>query len=215
MQRIVQMYDELAKFYAQIAPAMRGHAMGARILMSRPLVRPRVMFIAYQPGQSKGFESDCRCDLTWPDKNEYATCSWPLAKRVQGIVDANLLEAHTVVTNVNFFRAPSKKCWACVPQTPRRQAEQFSLQRVSVLIQELQPQAIVAIGFDVFDALRPTKKEVKHSRKTSNDRTDRVVATGEVEGCPVVGTLHLSGAQMSKGDRDVIANAVQQLFVDT
>src|SRR5205823_5818037 len=123
-----------------------------------------------------------------------------------------VLERDTVVTNVNFFRARTKQRWGKVPIGPRRKAEEFSLRCARLLIEELQPQAIFAIGLDVFDALGPIHPEVVHERESSSGRKGRVLVKGELARRPVVGALHLSGARMKRADRDKIGDSLQRLL---
>jgi hypothetical protein len=191
---ITAVYGELAKIYSELEPEMEGHAIGARILISPPLVGADVMFIAYQPGDSSGFPQERACDSRWPDENEYAARDWPLAKAVRRLVTPEVLQARTVVTNVNFFRAKKKEAWDKVPESPRKKAEAFSLRQVRFLIEVLQPRAIVAIGFDAFEAVVPSKGKTVEWRQGNGER-HRLVCRGQLGGRPVVGLPHLSGCR--------------------
>jgi hypothetical protein len=213
MHSITAMYGELAKLYSELEPEMEGRAIGARILISPPYVGADVMFIAYQPGDSSGFPQERGCDSRWPDENEYATRDWPLAKAVRRLVAPDVLQARTVVTNVNFFRAKKKEVWDKVPDAPKNKAEAFSLQQVRCLIMLLQPRAIVAIGFDAFKALVPTNGKTVEWRQGKSARS-RLVCKGQIDGRPVVGVPHLSGCMpgISRGEREVIARYLKELL---
>jgi hypothetical protein len=213
MRSVTAMYDDLAKLYSELAPQMEEGAIGARILISPPLVAADVMFIAYQPGDTPGFPQERGCDSTWPNENEYATRGWNLAKAVRQLVYPEVLQARTVVANVVFWRANTKEAWQKVPEGPRKRAEVFSLNSVRSLIKLLQPRAIFAIGFDAFKALVPTNGTTVEWRQ-GKGRGGRLVCEGQIEGQPVVGVPHLSGCMpaISRAEREVIARYVKKLF---
>jgi hypothetical protein len=158
--------------------------------------RPKILFLGYQPGGRS--ESDNQFERhSWPKASEYVTESWPLARNLREMFGIPLLN-ECVGLNAIFIRAPSieqyQKATALAPGL-RFEIENFCLPRVLRLIEAMDPEQIVAIGFpslELFGAVRPVL----------TNRSGRVlVKAGYIGARPALGTLHLSGARISAIDR--------------
>ena len=196
-------YKETGPFYDEIRPLMGDLAFGYKIMYGPPVMTPRVLFVGYQPGGSA--EDDRREQAMgahdgWPPVLEYASERWRLAANMQKMFDREKLLCCAGL-NAIFFRSPRVKTWERTRRDLRDRVERFCLPRVNLIVEALQPALIVAIGFKALDLFGES-----HGSSESNGRV--ITKCGVIAGRPVIGTLHLSGAQISGMDRSRIAERV-------
>jgi hypothetical protein len=197
-----EIYAETSAFYAQMKERLR-NPLGYKILYGPPLSHAPVLFIAHQPGGRKEPEAHLRERERWPTECEYATARWHLAARLQKMFPVGFLDlASCVATNTIFFRAPNLKSYytMTVDQLRRVEIAQFCGDRVKRLINLLEPQSIVYIGFNAADG---------GSQPDLVSPKGRVLAkTCEVAGRQAAKVLHLSGARISNEDRALIGEYI-------
>jgi hypothetical protein len=202
-RRIVR---ETQAFYEVHRDALGGR--GYKILYGKPLARPPVLFIGFQPG---GHGPDNPPDVPipaepWPATCEYASEKWTLADRMQKMFgkDVGFLDSCTGL-NVIFFRAPNVRSYvADVPRGLRQEIQEFCVVRVREIIAVIDPILVVTIGFEALRIL--ADDDPRCHLLGGRDRMLMKKAT--IDGRSGVSVLHLSGARMAAADRDQIAQNV-------
>lgn len=196
-------YSETSGFYAEVSAACGN--LGFKILYGPPIHRPPLLFIGYQPG---GGPLDCARELAngahahWPPASEYAIEPWRLAKRLRSMFGTERLEK-CIGLNAIFIRAPTReKYQKTVDPTSRQKISAFCLPRVERLINAIQPQRIVSIGFEALALFGGGEADIK------NDKGRVLTRVGRISGRPAIATLHLSGAQISRIDLDGIRDRI-------
>jgi len=197
-------YLETKAFYEAIAD--RCENKGFQILYGPPFVEAPIFFIGYQPGRglkSPEEERKYGSEDRWPSRCEYVTEDWALAKNMRSMFPQELLE-RCVGLNAIFVRSPSVQHYRShVEGELRREIEAFCLANVGRLVEALRPKLVVVVGFETL-ALFGESTPVLRS-----DKLGRVLTkAARVAGRPAVGTLHLSGARISRRDREAIAGHV-------
>jgi hypothetical protein len=129
-----------------------------KILHAPPRAHPPVLFIGIQPGGSKA-DPVSREMFTWPDRLDYETGQWPLARYVRRLFSDNLdLLMACNATNANFFRAPRDKidrenphepAWQHACPSTRKALEEFCVKQLKIVVGQLRPKAIVVTGMNV------------------------------------------------------------------
>ncbi|MCU1247890.1 MAG: hypothetical protein JWQ49_919 [Edaphobacter sp.] len=197
-------YTETGRFYEELQPRMGDLAFGYKIMYGPPVIRPRVLFLGYQPGGAAADDERERANGAhegWPQGSEYASERWRLAAIMQKMFDRDKLKCCTGL-NAIFLRAPSVESWERTRRDLRDTVEAFCLPRVNQIVQALQPVLVVAIGFKALDLFGPSHIDLVNAK-------GRVITkSGVIAGYPAIGTLHLSGAQISGLDRVRIAERV-------
>jgi hypothetical protein len=131
----------------------------------------------------------------WPSKCESATKIWPLAKWLRRMFGVPLLQ-QCAGLNAIFVRAPKVEIYRkTVARQSREKIANFCLPLAERLIAVMQPRRIVSIGFETLDLFGGGSPDVK------NDKGRILTRVGTIAGRSAIGTLHLSGAQMSNIDR--------------
>ena len=188
-------YEETRAFYAENESLLGAHAYGFRILHGPPVINPPILFIGYQPGgTTPGGEGD---HDGWPAKCVYTTEQWVLWKRLREIWGTVTLEKCTGL-NLIFFRAPTAAAWRQIRRDLRQEIEAFCRLRVERIVRTLAPQQIVVIGFRTFDLLTTGEAVL------TSDQGRLLVKSGSLWGTRCYGTVHLSGAQISRMDRNLL-----------
>lgn len=179
--------------------------LGFKILYGPPLKEPEFLFIGYQPG---GGLADCNRESEngahsgWPARCEYAYETWTLAKQMQSMFGASLLD-RCVALNAIFFRSPTVRAYGKnFKRNIRTEIEEFCLPNVRKIIDALNPQKIIFIGFDAMRLFKCGDVDLKNS----NGRV--LTMTGSVAGRNALATLHLSGCRISREDRKAIADRI-------
>jgi hypothetical protein len=196
-------YRETQAFYAELAPD-HGN-LGFQILYGPPVISPPILFIGYQPG---GGLADFEMELAngvqdgWPNVCEYATAQWRLAKYMQNMFGTETLKK-CVGLNAIFIRSPTvERFRKTVGAKTRKMISDFCLPRAEQIIQAVQPQRIVSIGFETLSLFGNTVPDIK------NEKGRTLTRTGQIVGERAIATLHLSGAQISTADRERIRDRV-------
>lgn len=191
-------------FYREHHAALRNR--GYAVMYGPPLATPPVLLIGYQPGGRQ--ISDIHLDLApepspWPEALEYATDTYPLARRLQEVFGAALLRECTGV-NALFFKSPDVVTYREeVPLILRREAARLCLPWVQRIVRATAPRLVVAIGLDTLKLFGPTRVVEQNAAGRA------LVTAGEIGGRPALGVLHLSGAQIATADRVTITAALR------
>lgn len=188
-----EVYAATNDYYRQFGEGLGEHALGFRILYGPPIVDARFLFLGYQPG---GRAVDCaEHHETWPETCDYATEEWPLARQVRTIWGQEVV-AQCTGLNAIFFRAPSVAAWNRITKSLRENLEIFSRDNAERIVRALRPECLIVIGLGTFSWLSQGEPSL-HGEK------GRVLARrGTLWGCEAIGTVHLSGSRISRGDRE-------------
>ncbi len=191
-------YDEVAAFYAALAPQLGSAARGYEILYGPPLHAPPVLFVGTQPGGTRVSQHRAHgADLggAWPEGCEYATAPWPMAAHMRAMFGVALLSRCTG-TNAVFLRAPDVVTYRRELEAGlRREVAAFCAARVERMVRAMRPERIVAIGFDSLAAFGPSEPVLWGASGRA------LLRAGAVAGRPALATLHLTGAWISGPDR--------------
>jgi len=105
--------------------------------------------------------------------------------------------------NAIFVRAPKVEIYRkTVASSVREKIEKFCLPRVEQLIDVMQPQRIVSVGFETLDLFGGGVPDLQ------NDKGRTLTKIGKIGARKAFATLHLSGAQISTLDRSRIGNRI-------
>ncbi len=197
-------YLETKAFYETIAD--RCENQGFQILYGPPLVDAPILFIGYQPGRglkSPEEERQYGSEDRWPSVCEYATEDWTLAKNLRLMFPRELLE-RCVGLNAIFVRSPNTQHYRSNLDTRlRREIARFCLANVTRMVEALRPKLVVVLGFETLSLFGESTPLLR------SETSRRVLAkTARVAGRQAVGTLHLSGARISRQDREAIASHI-------
>jgi hypothetical protein len=199
-----QIYVEAQTFFEQL-PRPRNYSF--KILYAPPLYQPPILFIGYQPGGGDDdFERETArgSDKHWPATCEYATESWKLAKQMRQMFGRGFLEQCAGV-NAIFLRSPTVADYKRnLDEHARARIEAFCLGRVIQIVEVFDPKAIVAIGFETLRLFGETTPDL------ANEKERVLTRIGTIAGRQAIGTLHLSGAHISKSDIDRIGDRVKR-----
>jgi len=196
-------YSEMEQFYRGVADGLGNAGAGYRILYGPPILRPRILFIGYQPGG--GVLHDNSEDRHgWPAEFDYLHAPWPLAERMRAIFPKAVLQECCALNRI-FLRAPTVKEYARISPVLRAQTDGFCRSRLLRLICLLKPQRIIFIGLNTGVGLFVPQGQQVHS-----ERGRRLLAYGHCEDIPSLATIHLSGARISSKDRVFIAQALSR-----
>lgn len=194
-----------------------GGACGYSILGSRPALRPRLMVIGENPGFSaEDARGEAHIHTSWPDSSYLDGKTWPLKERLRDLFSrASSLDvlSGAVFTNFNFFKSSSQNRdsqyrWADVDAPVRKRVERACLSALRGLVQLVQPQQIMLLGFSAFDRHVENRAVVQMCR----DARRRLIARGELWEVPTFALLHPSGARWSDCDKEVAAGWVKDHF---
>lgn len=194
-----EIYQETRGIYSTAVSQLGAAALGFRILYGPPLLSAPCLFLGFQPG---GNAKDAAIGLaeghhdSWPLRSDYATANWSLARQMRSIWSEELIERCPGL-NAIFFRSPSMKAWTQLPREVREKLESFSQERARSIVDALDPQRIIVIGFGTFDRLGGLG-----GPGSRGDRDRPLTKQGELWGRPATAVLHLSGARISRTDRD-------------
>lgn len=198
-------YREAKLFYGEISEGRKDDC-GFQILYGPPYFQAPFLFLGYQPGRGIKSPAQERIDGSedrWPSRSEYATEDWPLARCLRNLFGQEFIE-RCVGLNAIFIRSNNideyQRQFDCALRT---RIESFCLSRVEQMVDAIQPLGIVAIGFASLD-LFGSSIENKVSEK------GRVLTKlGKIAGRNALGVLHLTGAYISKQDRETIASEIR------
>lgn len=197
-------YNDMSRFLADFP---RNQDFGYKIFNSPPLHRPRVLFIGYQPGgkeDSFQYEVERMSHLTWPTEAEYATAPWQLAVNMRRMFGSRLDLRQCVGMNGIFLRSPSVKQYRKdVGRGDRKRLEEFCRRHVLRIVDLLEPQSVVCIGFDALKLFCKTPPAALH-----NEEGGVLVRTGNIGPYTANAVLHLSGCRISAPDRRSLADFI-------
>jgi hypothetical protein len=170
------------------------------VLMGPPFRNPHCLFIGYQPGNWELSPEQARAagyENSWvTDECHYANANWYLAQQIRKIYgEKNLPLLHrSVGLNAIFLRASNEKEYLEHPEGLRNQIETFSLAKVSNIVDLLEPNRIVVIGFNTMKLLGNSNPDVLRLNGTPMTRI------GEVFNRPALATFHLSSVRFLRTD---------------
>ena len=169
---------EIRRIYEEANRYADGHGgveHGMNILYGPPILNPTVMIVSAQGGGA-----DRNRQRTWPAKLEYSGSGYEFGRRLArdfkkaGLGD--VLENHTVATNIAFPQAPGFDDWL------RKSGSEVWLEKsfawVEELVQLIQPRVILTYGRYAFRHL------------VGRGKVNRV-ELAEWRGFPLVGCGHL------------------------
>jgi hypothetical protein len=191
----LRVYAEAADFFGPLSPRY-----GYKILYGPPHRRAPILFIGYQPGGKapEAYEQD-----RWPSVCQYATESWKLSRAMWKLFNREFLKQCCGFNGI-FVRAPNKATYKQEFRESRHSIEDFCRERVNQLVDAIDPQKIVVIGFNTLDLFGGGKPSLSNS----DDRT--LLKEGQIAGRPATATIHLSGAQISTPDLDAIGEELRR-----
>jgi hypothetical protein len=207
MKPAVEIYErvlaETHAFYCSNHTSFRDR--GYHVMYGPLLERPPLLFVGFQPGgdqRDHGLVERPACaDL--PVESYYATDDWKLAIVMRRLWGRELLASSTGL-NAIFFRAPRIGTYESeVPKSVRDQAVAFCIPRVVQLVEAMQPELVVAIGFRSLELFGSVEPELVSPKGRV------LVKRGMIGRHPALGTLHLSGAQISTADLEQIGSLVR------
>lgn len=210
-----RLYKEVFDFWRSYEGQYPTWDYAYRVLYSPPKYQPDLMIIGFNPGGDASRVLPGHFE-TWPTEHDYFTQGWPLAKKMRSLfASIDLLPAlrDSIKTNLIFFRtpridgsksSPEKAGWNDLPEKVRLELERFSAEKVHEMIRVFQPKLILAEGMKTFDAL------ANQVHETQRIKGRRLFAKGRVNGTPVIGLIHPSGAQVSTEDWKTIMDRVRQ-----
>lgn len=171
-----------------------------------PVHQTPFLFIGYRRGGGADdfkYETHLGSHLTWPPESEYATASWSLARHMRNMFHPAVNLERCVGLNAIFLRCPNITEYTQNLDTETRQkVERFCLERVHRIIDAIDPQKIVTIGFSTLKLFGGTEPHAINAK-------GRVLTRGgQIGGRGAIAMLHLSGARISKEDRARIRDSV-------
>jgi hypothetical protein len=198
-----QIYAETNDTYNRYRQQLGANDFGFKILYGPPRLNAPVLFIGDQPGGNVADEKPNE-RYGWPSRCEYATESWTLARNMRNMFGSTLL-MDCVGINANFFRAPNSKSWSAVPKSIRDILEKFCSVKLATIISLMAPQQIITIGSSTLKKFGPSEPILYGTKNRV------LMRSGKIGQWAATSTLHLSGAQLARGDRLAIANAILAL----
>ena len=200
-----QVYKEAKSFYREISEGRKDDC-GFQLLYGPPYFQAPILFLGYQPGRGTKSPLQERVDGSeerWPSRSEYVTETWPLAKHLRGLFGEEFIE-RCVGLNAIFIRSDGiDKYRRQFGRALRAKLEGFCLTRVERIVDAIQPMRIVAIGFATLDLFG------RSVVGKASEKGRVLTKVGKIAGRDVLGVLHLSGAHISKTDRELIAREIR------
>jgi hypothetical protein len=167
--------------------------LGFKILNGPPIRNAPYLFIGYQPGgREEDHEKEAKkgTDKGWPEICEYATeTQWKLVRKMQQVFEIEVLKK-CVGTNMIFLRYPNAIEYKRDVGSKRKVIEKFCKDRVCEIVEAIDPQRIVTIGFDALQMFGPAVPEPLKNRRT-------LTKIGKICGRDAIGIIHLGGAWIS------------------
>jgi hypothetical protein len=201
-KEIKSIYSEAGRYFGDVERRLRKQKKcfyGFKILNAPPLAQPEYLFVGYQPGgghQAYAHELSLETHKKWPDEPEYVTAKWHLADRMKEIFPHDIL-MRSMGLNAIFLRWPRVGDYkTSVPSEMHEDIASFCRKRIQKIIEIVQPQQVVTIGFSTLDLFgAATTPDLRSG-------SGRVLTrTGTVCGREAIGMLHLTGCRISKEDR--------------
>lgn len=208
-EHCLAIYEETRR--TKVIGDCRERGLGFEILMGAPKYKPPFAFIGYQPGpgitpekaRALGYEN------SWVDDDcHYATQSWALARTLRKMFPKDLL-LQSIGLNAIFVGAKSIAQYAeKLPKSLREEVKAYCLRQLRRLLELMEPQKIILIGFDTLSLFEKGAPLVKSL--TRKPPQDVLVRSCRVFDRPAVATLHLSGSRISNADLQLIAEACRK-----
>ncbi len=194
----LRIYRETKEFKA-IAELCENSAFTFEIMMGPPIARTPALFIGYQPGdwelcplcaRRAGYEE-------WWVKQEchYADAKWLLARKLRDIFDEKFL-AKCVGTNAIFVRAKNVATYfSVVKRAPRREIKEFCIRKVFQLIDLIDPNRIIIIGFGTAGLFGPV---------TPDPANPKVLKSLRIGNREALAVKHLTGARLTSEEFETV-----------
>jgi len=205
------LYEEMAK-----EDSKRLKEAGFQILMGPPHSDAPVLFVGYQPGKgckTAAQEREYGSEDHYPEVCEYVTECWALAKCLRAIFDdfdENLLR-RSVGLNAIFVRADTVAAYDAGFTAPtRRKIKKFCIGCVLEIIEAVRPKKIVVIGFSTLSLFREGADWNEDIRGSKNQALTK---TGQIASRDAIAAMHLTGARISKADREKIADRLRTFCI--
>jgi hypothetical protein len=196
---VSDLYSETARFYDRLRSQLTGHNndFGYRLIYGPAFARPRILWLAFQPGGSTANPAHSAIELS--GLCAYSYQNWTLARRMRAIFPIEVLR-ESVAVNAIFIRSPRIQTYKRLSVTIRRDIFAFCKPRIERLIWRLDPTLVVVIGLAtlrLFDR-SPVMVRLGHNGKA-------LVRRGKIGGRRVIAVPHLSGSRIGKADLNKIA----------
>lgn len=188
--------------------------LGYEILLSPPRKNPDYLFIGYQPGNSETSDEEIRrkgYDTSWgPSEDcQYHFEPWMLAKKLRAVfADQRDTLRQSVAMNALFVRAKSVRIYEqTYSQAIRQEIQTYCLAKVKAMIEMMEPQRIILIGFGTINAFPDQQNYTGH---VVSPKGRCLAKSCKVFGREALAVMHLTGCRISATDRHTIANAILQ-----
>jgi len=196
---ISHLYHETSGFYAGLKSQLSGHnhQFGYRLIYGPAFLRPRILWLAFQPGGS--IANPAHSAVQTSGVCAYSYEKWTLARRMRATFPIRVLR-ESVAVNAIFVRSPSIKIYKRLPVATRTSIFAFCRPRIEQLIWRLDPTLVVAIGLATLRLFDRSPVTVRFGRSGK-----ALIQRGKIGGRRVIAVPHISGSRIAKDDLNKIA----------
>lgn len=185
---------------------------GFGVFYSPIYYKPDLMIIGYNVGGTEK-DFDESESLIIPEKHEYFTCNYKLArtqKYIWGKLNKIDSLKRSVKLNLNFFRSKNIAQWQTVNKEIRKEVEIFCAEKVKEIICNIQPKLILVEGMKTYDELFHKVFNVLLINSETIKRNKRRIFTKSVyDNKDILGIIHPSGSRLSSQDFEIIISSLQ------
>lgn len=201
--------------YADINPKIK--KWGYEVLNGPPHVRPRLLCVSLNPGYTQAI-LDAGYNLTprtYPSTLTFLSRKTKFARRVLDLLErAGVNSEDCVFTYSLPFRSNSYRAWRQGVEPPHRYAlDKFSKGILSMIVEAVEPQAILTIGAKPFRA--NSQVSGKSVYGAWGQKRITLLRSGARDGIPVYGIPHISGARLSEGHFKELGNRLKKALRST
>jgi hypothetical protein len=191
---------------------------GFEVFYSPVSANPALMIIGLQPGGDEHghFPEGV---LTLHKHNLYNEGKFVLSKKLielfTGIENGRDQLGKSVAFNLIFFRAPNIEAWGKIDKKARKPLENFSFDKVKMILKELCPPKILIIGVNTYDRLvKVLDHEIaKDDKVTRRNNGDRLSIESKLGGYNILAITHLTGVRVSKGEISELREILRRWLV--
>ncbi|MFA9503762.1 hypothetical protein ACERIM_13430 [Natrinema sp. H-ect1] len=169
-----------------------------------------LLILGFQPG-GDGKSSEHDGDFSTPDTHHYVNSDWDLAEEMQKLFSEHEeVLNNSVASNVIFFRSPDIDKWDALPSDRRLAIEKFCWNHIEELIYRVDPNVILTVGIRTFDKV--IDRLDLESKVLEKRGRERLVVSSAESSPQIVGTMHLTGAQIASEDRTRLYKRTRELL---
>ena len=190
---------------------------GFKVFYSPIRRNPKLMIISLNPGgtvtnfKKTDYWKFKKGNFSLPPKNRYLVTDYPFAKKIREFFDGNegLLDT-SVAISILFFRSKNFKFWLKnVPKTRRTEMENYSYEKVKLIIKTVKPQAILVISSKTYKRLGKIL-EIKNEKQKMKIGKVTLVRTAFANGIPIFSIPHLTGYHISTKNIEKMRNLFKE-----